>query len=239
MKKSIFIFIFSLVQCFAFAQEPESPTDFLSKEFHANRREAFRKLLPPKSVAVFFANPVRNRANDVDYHYHQDPDFYYLSGYREPNAVLLIFSEEQSNLQGEKYKELIFVQKRDPLKEQWNGKRLGKEGVKTNLGFTQVFEGADFAEFPIDYKSFDKILFQAFQNDVRNGDDTADLFDLILQFNSKTQTLPNLDTETIDEKLGSLREIKTPEELKLLRKAIDISAVGQIEMMKAMQPNMS
>ena len=50
------------------------PTDFLSKDFHAERRQKLREKMPPRSVSVFFANPVRNRANDVDYVYHQDPD---------------------------------------------------------------------------------------------------------------------------------------------------------------------
>ena len=239
MYKFTFSLILFFTQFLTVAQEPESPTDYLSKEFHAGRREALRKLLPPNSMAVFFANPVRNRANDVDYHYHQDPDFYYLSGYREPNSVLVVFSEEQTNAQGEKYKDVIFVQKRDALKEQWNGKRLGKEGVKATLGFAQVFEGADFAGFPMNYKSFAKIFVQPFNNDVRNERDKADLFDLMAHFTAQTQALSTGDTKALDEKLASLREIKTQEELKLLRKAIDISAVGQIEVMKAMHPDMS
>lgn len=67
------------------------PDDYLPSSFHADRREALRKQMPTGSVAVFFANPERNRSNDVDYVYHQDPDFYYLTGYKEPNAALLVF----------------------------------------------------------------------------------------------------------------------------------------------------
>ncbi|MGL5890177.1 MAG: aminopeptidase P N-terminal domain-containing protein, partial [Bacteroidia bacterium] len=63
-------------------------TDLLTPEFHEGRRNALRALLPDSSVAVFFASPVRNRANDVDYDYHPDPNFYYLTGLREPNAML-------------------------------------------------------------------------------------------------------------------------------------------------------
>ena len=77
-----------------------TPTDFLTADFHKERRQAVRQMLPANSVAVFFANAERNRANDVDYIYHQDPDFYYLTGYKEPNAVLVIFSENQVNTEG-------------------------------------------------------------------------------------------------------------------------------------------
>ena len=75
---------------------PDKPSDTLDKEFHRQRREQLRKQLPARSVAVFFASPVRNRANDVDYYYHQDPDFYYLTGYTEPNAVLIVYADPQT-----------------------------------------------------------------------------------------------------------------------------------------------
>ena len=70
--------------------------DLLPAEFFVKNRQALRKAMPDNSVAIFFANPVRNRSNDVDFEYHQDPNFYYLTGLREPHAVLIIFKEEQS-----------------------------------------------------------------------------------------------------------------------------------------------
>ena len=56
------------------------PTDYLTADFHKSRREALRASMPENSVAVFFSNAIRNRANDVDFVYHQDPNFYYLTG---------------------------------------------------------------------------------------------------------------------------------------------------------------
>jgi len=72
MKTNI-ILLFTFLSFALNAQE--TPTDFLSSDFHKGRRDAFRAEMPANSVAVLFANPVRNRANDVDYIYHQDPDF--------------------------------------------------------------------------------------------------------------------------------------------------------------------
>jgi Xaa-Pro aminopeptidase len=60
---------------YQFVSVKPNPTDYLSAAFHKERRQAFRAKMPKNSVAVFFGNPVRNRANDVDYVYHQDPDF--------------------------------------------------------------------------------------------------------------------------------------------------------------------
>ena len=98
------------------ATAQQGPTDFLSPDFHKERREALRELMPSNSVAVFFSNPIRNRANDVDYLYHQDPDFYYLTGYKEPNAVLMIFADDQQGSKGT-FNELMFAQERDAFAE--------------------------------------------------------------------------------------------------------------------------
>ena len=65
--------------------------DKLSASFFFKRRKAFRALMPDNSVAFIFSNPVRNRSNDVNYEYHQDPNIYYLSGYEEPHSLLVIF----------------------------------------------------------------------------------------------------------------------------------------------------
>ncbi len=311
MLKQVFIVLFViLLSGYSFSQEDTMPQDFLSKEFHKNRRAALRKALPKNSVAVFFTNPVRNRANDVDYIYHQDPNFYYLTGYQEPHAVLLIFSEDQVSSD-----EIIYVQKRNPQAEQWTGKRLGVEGTKEKLGFTTVYNGEDFKNLEVDFKKFDKILIVDFKDDYRNSKrNNADIYDLTEQFKEKISfdrnILPNptkdnfyqlikstkiensanviqrmegyfqyypelkkdklltgyqnattnelrkefkqkislqledkpktnVDIYSLNQLMGGLREIKSAEEMKLLKKAIDISAIGQIEIMKAMHTSMS
>ena len=141
-KKIIIAFLLLTITA-GFSQGKDLPEDFLSKEFHKERRAALRAEMPKNSVAVFFSNATRNRANDVDYVYHQDPNFYYLTGYKEQNSVLLVFSEEQQTTKGT-YNELFYVQRRDARAEMWNGYRLGVEGVQETLGFKNVFIGEDF-----------------------------------------------------------------------------------------------
>lgn len=308
MSRNNFLFTIALLASVLLPAQG-TPTDFLSADFHKERREAVREMLPENSVAVFFANAERNRANDVDYIYHQDPDFYYLTGYKEPNAVLLIFSEDQNDPLGKTYNEMIYVQERDARAEQWNGKRLGIEGAKEVLGFDMALNGGEFVNTPVDFKAFDMVTFFDFKNDFRDKRGNADLFDLIKTFKEKTNypadynprrqevyaminaatsenranvvlTLErylkfyeelkddelvqnfvkssddglindikekvslelegnNLDSNVISEIMSKLRETKTEEEMVLLKKAIEISAVGQNEVMKAMHPNMS
>lgn len=251
IKILFFLFSFSTV----FSQQIDTPQDFLKKEFHAERREQLRTKLSKNSVAVFFANPVRNRANDVDYVYHQDPNFYYLTGYKEPNALVFIFKENQT-IGNKTFNEVIFVQERNERAEMWNGKRLGVAGVQDELGFRVAYNGGEFKSYDIDFSKFDKILFENFKNDVGDTDESADLFDLINTFKEKVsfdllhlnnptndklynETKKRIDTKMLQKLMTTLREIKTKEELVLLKKAVEISAVGQLEMMKAMHPTMS
>ena len=124
---------------FSLNAQDNLPTDYLSKDFHAGRRDALRKIMPDNSVVIVMAYPTRTFSNDVDYLYHQNPDMYYFSGYREPHSLLLIFKEEQIDENGISYKELLFVQKKNATAEQWTGRRLGTEGAKEKLGLAYAF----------------------------------------------------------------------------------------------------
>ena len=297
----------------SFSLFSQIPTDFLSKDFHKGRRDALRAKMPVNSVAVLFANPLRNRANDVDYVFHQDPNFYYLTGYREPNGVLVLFSNNQTDENGVSYNEMLYVQERDARAEQWNGKRLGIEGAIEVLGFQMAKNANDFIQTNINFKSFDRIFIEKFNDDYRNSTkNTAEVYDLVASFKENTAYNPNnflspmkkqiyelvkstpiensanvaqiigralaydpslkrdadlmkfkdatdnrlkkelqqkialkLDAKTtidihfLSNNLATLREIKTSEELVLLTKAVRISAIGQVEVMKAMKPHMS
>jgi Xaa-Pro aminopeptidase len=250
----LLIFLLTAFSIAAYGQAAEDlPADFLTKEFHKDRRDKLREKLPANSVAVFFANPVRNRANDVDYSYHQDPNFYYFTGYKEPNAVLFVFKDNQTAANGASYNEIIFVQPRDEQAELWTGRRLGDQGVKTRLGLNQAFNNTEFKKYNVDFKKFDQIIFTDFENDVRNeARDSSDLYDLIAQFKAKvnypsTDALSvnrepqknNLNTKGLGPIMSALRGVKTPEELEMIKKAVRISCAGQVEVMKAMKPGMS
>ncbi|GAB4422790.1 MAG: hypothetical protein OHK0039_39040 [Bacteroidia bacterium] len=282
----------------------ERPAGGLTADFHRGRRAALRAAMPPGSVAVLFAAPVRRRANDVDYVYHPDPDFYYLTGYIEPHAALLIFAEPQQDSTGS-YSELLYVQPRDARTEMWTGRRLGVEGARATLGIDRIASNEAFIDRGIDLGAYAKILTLPLPEDVRPSQRSGDLYTLLAHFRAsvpypddedpmRTRIYELIRSTDIDNKasvaqvidryfryrsdlgpqdplrrylevddeqdlqairselpahtvdlaglsqmLNALREIKSPEELALLRRAIDISAVGQIEVMKAMHPGMS
>lgn len=218
----------------------EYDTDLLNPQFHKQRRDSLRKLMPANTVAVFFANPIRNRSNDVDYEYHQDPNFYYLTGLNEPNAVLII-SKSRTVFGNEICDEIIFVQDRDPATEVWNGRRLGIDGVKNKLGFSAVYQNRSFQDFIFDFFRFDKVLITTQFNDARDDkNERGDIFSMTKHFNYLTDSLnKKVNRFLLGELMAKLRMIKTPEEIHLLRKACQITCEAQIELMKNIKPGMT
>ena len=313
--KNLIVLVFLLSFFYGHTQKSK-----LSAEHYQNVRKSFRQKMPDHSVAVLFSAPIRNRANDVDYIYHQDPNFFYLTGWHQPHSVLIIYKDAQTDGSGVYY-DKIYVPERNDYMEMWNGKRYDLEEVK-ELGFDRVAERVDFKSDSQTLDHFDKVMMFEFKNDIRNQktyifkdnvrykvDDPLDLFDLKAAFReainfpndfnrlaykayqrimevdqenhqavrdevaylvkqdsllledeiikdflkdpaqdfykeAKMKTAYalrniNFDTETLSSIMADLREIKTKNEVDLLKKAVAISVVGQIEVMKAMHPEMS
>lgn len=203
-------------------------TDLPSPDFHSGRREALRKLMSDSTVAVFFASTVKTRSNDVEFEYHQDPDFYYLTGLQEEDAMILIFKNE-IQFDGFSTNEILFLKERNPKTERWTGKLIGIDGAKHDLGIKQCLPNSSFSEFKIDFSKFKYVYFSEQKKENES--------DLQKQF-FKKQPL-NTDTYAIKEMMSKLREIKTNEELELMRKAINITCEGIKEAMKAIEPGMA
>ncbi|MEP0714343.1 MAG: aminopeptidase P N-terminal domain-containing protein, partial [Algoriphagus sp.] len=196
--------------------------DGLSSEWHSQRRDELRKLMSPNSVAVFFNNPVKNRTNDVDYVYHPNTDFFYLTGFREPNAALVIFSEERE-VNGKMADELMFLQNRDPRAEMWNGKRLGVEGMMSELGFENAMLNSEFAaKSGINLDDFDKILTFSLSDAIEESSTNMPLIQMMEEFKAATaypdkldevsaqvyKMIKNSDLETSDRVVQSLKRLQ-------------------------------
>src|SRR5438128_1452085 len=154
------------------------PDDYLTPAFHKGRRDAAREKMPANSVMVVFAAPLRTFSNDVEYLYHPNPDLYYFTGYKEPQAVLFLFKEPQKNADGSTYTEVFFVQKKDARSEQWTGRRLGTQGVKEKLGIETVYTGDDLKNFAQDFSMFSKFIMTDLPEDVKKSRNAGDLYNL-------------------------------------------------------------
>ncbi len=103
-----------------------------SKEFERRRRQLMR-MVGVGGIAILPAAPVRTRSRDVEYRYRQDSDFYYLTGFAEPEAVAVLAPGRASG------EFLLFCRERDPDKEQWDGARAGQDGAVADFGADDAF----------------------------------------------------------------------------------------------------
>jgi Xaa-Pro aminopeptidase len=105
----------------------------ISEAEYKQRRLKFLKKMKKGSMAIFFAAPQKIRSNDTQYPYRQDSNFYYLCGFKEDSSALMFIKTKQRQ---ECY---MFVHKKDPLEELWNGKRLGVKKAKKYFDVDAVF----------------------------------------------------------------------------------------------------
>jgi Xaa-Pro aminopeptidase len=104
-------------------------------EFQRRRRQLM-KMIGDDGVAILSSAPVRNRSRDVEYRFRQDSDFYYLTGFGEPEAVAVLAPGRDAG------DYVLFCREKDRERERWDGHRAGPEGAVTD------FDAAD--AFPID-----------------------------------------------------------------------------------------
>ncbi len=244
----------------------------LPSSFFKSRRDALREIMPPNSVLVVFSNAEHDFTNDNAYPYHQNPDLYYFSGIKEPDAMMLIFKEPHKFMgMNRPLKEVIFMQESNPSMEQWTGARTTLKEAMETYQIDTAIDAFRFRIFPINFSSFNIVLSDLLPVDIKPDlNNRADLFNLISQFKAKTGIsrsptqrdilISNLIIERnnpaqkalIDTLLkehinfvlynrltSQLREVKTPEELSVLKKAVDITCSGQNEAVRSITPSMS
>lgn len=182
-------------------------------------------------AAIFPAAPTAIRNNDVEHEYRQDTDFYYLTGFEEPNAVAVLVPEHPE------HRFVLFVQPKDREREVWTGWRAGEEGAKRDYG-------AD-AAFTIDKldEQLPKLVGKADRIYYRFGSDpTFDerLVGWIRYFQRERQRNGVGPTSVIDpaELLHEMRLIKTSDDLETLRRAVEISCDGHLAALRALRPGM-
>jgi len=107
---------------------------------HARRRRQLMRMAGEDAILVLPAAPLRVRSHDTHYPYRQDSDFWYLCGFPEPEAVLVL-------VPGRRHGEaLLFCRERDPEREAWDGPRFGQEGAVASFGMDDAYPIDDLDE---------------------------------------------------------------------------------------------
>ncbi len=203
----------------------------MNKKEFANRRETLMRMVGEAGVAILPSAPVRMRSRDVEYRYRQDSDFYYLTGFAEPDAVAVL-------VPGRKTGEfLLFCRERDADKELWDGSRAGPDGA------VEYF-GADDA-FPID--DIDDILPGVMENCTRvyytmgmYSDFDSRIAEWINSLRSKESRGVHTPQEfvALDHLLHDMRLYKSRAEVSAMRKAAKVAVRAHERAMQCVRPGL-
>jgi len=193
--------------------------------------QEFMRRMEPNSVAIIPGAREATRSNDTHYRFRQDSDFFYLTGFEEPDAIAVIKSSSSP-------KYTLFVRPRDPEREIWDGRRAGVEGARKEFGAEESYPIAEFDEKLNDLlDGAERLYYRLGVN--RDLDDT-----IIRQIarmraiNRKPIHPPQtiIDPATI---VHELRVVKSPEEIEIMQRAADIAAEAHCEAMKAVRAGMN
>jgi Xaa-Pro aminopeptidase len=192
-------------------------------------REFIRRM-EPRSIAIIASAREATRSNDTHYRFRQDSDFFYLTGFEEPDAIAVVKCDQDPHY-------TLFVRPRDPEREIWDGRRAGVEGAKSEFGADESFPIVEFDE------KLQEILDGAEKLYYRLGVN-RDLDETIISeitrmraINRKPIHPPQtiVDPATI---VHEMRVLKSSDEIELMQTAADIAAEAHCEAMKASRPGM-
>jgi Xaa-Pro aminopeptidase len=203
----------------------------ISQKQYASRRRDLMAMMQGNSIAVIAAAPEKIRSKDTHYPYKQSTNLSYLSGFPEPQSVMLLIPGRS---QGEV---VFFCRDKDPLRETWDGYRQGPAGAVQNFGADDAFpiddiddilpgmlEGRDRVYYGIGKDAeFDKHLME-WVNGVRDK--------------RGSDAMPPGEFVDLDHLVNEMRLIKSAAEIKLMRKAGEISARAHRRAMQMSRPGL-
>lgn len=178
----------------------------IEEKEYKKRRETLAKKLLNNSVGIIFSAEYTTRSHDTQHPYRQDSNFYYLSGFKEDNSVLVLLKEK------DKLKSILFVQKKDELLELWNGKRIGVKEAKKRFKIDEIYSSDEF-----------KKKFKEFINDKTN---------IYYEVESKKRALKKISAHIkrfekrfdITQLIQKMRLFKSAAEIDLIKESIAITA---------------
>ncbi|MHB0774972.1 Xaa-Pro aminopeptidase [Halomonas sp. WWR20] len=197
-------------------------------EYQARRMRLMAEL-PANSAVLLPGATLATRNRDSEYPFRQDSDFHYLTGFPEPDALLLLLPGREDG------EEVLFCQEKDPDKEAWTGIRIGASGAVADYAMDEAFDntqrerlaalldGRDTLYLPLDD---DQAL--ALAEEVRRE----------LMAHVRRGAHPPQAFADVSQRIHEQRLIKSEAELKLMRHAAHISALAHMRAMRTSQPGL-
>lgn len=199
---------------------------------YQQRRQRLMQQLPENSIAIICTRPEYPRTQDCGYLFRPASNFYYLTGFSEPEAIVVLIP---GRAEGET---IFFNRVNDPVQEMWHGHRAGQEGAIKDFLADEAFPIEQFDEIvPELVKNKSVLAYQfGFENEIDN--EIAGWRDAIRGEIRQGATFP-ATIINISEMLNEMRVIKSPAEIDVLRKAGAINNLAHKRAMQMCAPGMS
>ena len=199
----------------------------MQSEHHQRRQQFMAKL--GQGTAILRSAPHAVMHNDVEYSFRQDSDFYYITGFDEPESVAVLAPHH------DEHQYVLFVRPNDPEKETWSGYRTGVELAKAKYGADEVYAIDELDEKLPQYLAKADRIYYRLGRDRPFNTKVLNHWQRLLQTYPKTGSGP-IAIEDIGPTLHALRQIKSPTEIELMKKAAAISVEAHNRAMISARP---
>lgn len=199
----------------------------IRQEEYRQRRQRLAQQLPPGSVALIAAAGEQLRNGDTHYRFRQASDFYYLTGFNEPDALLLILAGDDGD-------SLLFNRPHNAAEEQWTGRRLGQEGACRQLGMKQAFSIDDLATKLPECLAGKSTVYCAIGTNQLLDERIAVACRILKKQARRGVQAPDTFCD-IEPLTSEMRLFKSPGEIELMRRAASISVAAHKRAMRACQ----
>ena len=197
---------------------------------HENRRKVFMEKIAG-GVAIFASALPAMRTHSTEYRYRQDANFYYLTGFEEPESICVIAPDHPE------HQYVLFVRPRAPEQEVWTGKRFGIEGAKAHFGADEAYPIEEFDEKISEYIGKADRLYYGFGADEAFNRKIIELLKRYRNHRLREGTGPTILIDPT-EILAEMRLVKDEAELEQICRAVDISVEAHMAAMRAVRPGM-
>lgn len=195
---------------------------------YQNRRECLLTKIKPDSIVIVGAASVCQRNGDVEYSYRQDSNFQYLSGFPEPEAVLVLIPNRQ---QGQY---ILFCRDRDPAMEIWTGLRAGQKGAIEQYGADEAFSIDKIDDILPTLLDGCSTVYSLMANQHELQQHITDWTDVV-RSKVRQDAQPPQTFIALESLLHEMRLHKSEAELAVMQHAMDISAKAHIRAMQECQ----
>ena len=196
------------------------------------RRQALLAQMAPASAALIFSAPEATRSADSEYPYRQNSDFWYFTGFNEPEAVLVLIKSDDTHNHS-----VLFNRLRDKTAEIWFGRRLGQEAAPEKLGVDRALAFSEIDEQLYQLLNGLDVVYHA-QGEYGYADEI--LFTALSRLRKGSRQNLTAPASLTDWRpiVHEMRLFKSPAEIEILRRAGEISALAHTRAMQTCRPGM-